>query len=186
MVKFQPSKLAMRVRFPLPASFPMKMGFLGLSKAKSQNTKSDIVQGKGIPRGRARHQTSFVGNGRVNRAAEGSERFSGLLPRRAVLRLFRLFSLEKYLTSCIAIGSRCAEAYQCKRSDRTLTCNRSSLVKAMNHRDEIGRRARLRIAKSSISERRSPFQFTAGLREKKRAFREVSPICEWRVENGSF
>jgi hypothetical protein len=47
MVKFQPSKLAMRVRFPLPAHLPMKLASKSEAEFKSQNVKSEIVQGKG-------------------------------------------------------------------------------------------------------------------------------------------
>jgi hypothetical protein len=43
MVKFQPSKLAMRVRFPLPAHLPMKIRVRSEPLAKSQINKSDII-----------------------------------------------------------------------------------------------------------------------------------------------
>jgi hypothetical protein len=43
---------------------------------------------------------------------------------------------------------------------------------------EIGRRARLRIAKSSISKHRSPFQIKRVLREENGIFRDVVAIRE--------
>jgi len=51
---------------------------------------------------------------------------------------------------------------------------------------EIGRRARLRIAKSSISKHRSPFQIEGVLREENGIFRNVVEIREWRIETSSF
>jgi hypothetical protein len=60
MVKFQPSKLAMRVRFPLPAHLPMKIALKGEAPRVSQNGKSDIVHGTCVP-GQSRIASARVG-----------------------------------------------------------------------------------------------------------------------------
>ncbi len=50
---------------------------------------------------------------------------------------------------------------------------------------EIGRRARLRITKSSISKRSFSFQKTIDLREKNAIFHDQHRVYDWRVKTSS-
>jgi hypothetical protein len=55
----------------------------------------------------------------------------------------------------------------------------------LNQGGEIGRRARLRIAKSSISQHRFSFQKKTLLRWENDAFSDITRRCEGRVESQS-
>jgi hypothetical protein len=59
-------------------------------------------------------------------------------------------------------------------------------VKLVRQGSEIGRRARLRIAKSSISGRRFPFQSETFLPGENANLGQIVQCREWRVENRSF